>query len=45
MGKATKAFEAFVQSIPDSKLEGLPENTQTIFTDENFRLDMHGVSD
>ena len=44
MGNSRDTFEAFVQSIPDSKLEGLPENTHKPFADQNFRLNMQGVS-
>ena len=43
MGKGKKAAIAFIESIPDAKLEGLPTSGGTIFKDTNFRLDMQGV--
>ena len=44
MGRREKEAMAFIDSIPDSKLTGLPQNTSTtIFKDKNFRLDMQGV--
>lgn len=44
MGKATKALKAFIDEIPDSVLEALPTTGGTIHTDDDFRLDMQGVS-
>jgi hypothetical protein len=39
MGKTRKAMTAFIDSIPDSKLEG-GIKSDTVYTDkENFRLD------
>ena len=43
MGKASKAFDAFVDSISDDKLTGLRDTSGTIFSDNDFRLDMQGV--
>lgn len=44
MGKTRKAMMAFIDSIPDSKLEG-GFKSDTIYTDlKNFRLDNQGVS-
>ncbi len=45
MGKASKELIAFINAIPDSKLEALPAIPRTIHRDGNFRLDMQGVSD
>ncbi|CUS06866.1 unnamed protein product [Tuber aestivum] len=44
MGKASKALQAFIDNIPDSKLTGFPEGAGTIYTDQDFRLDMQGAS-
>jgi hypothetical protein len=43
-GKTGKLLTAFIDEIPDSKLEALPNNAGTIYTDDDFRLDMQGVS-
>lgn len=43
MGKANKAFKEFLESIPLSKLTGLPDTPSTIHSDDNYRLDMQGV--
>jgi hypothetical protein len=44
MGKTRKAMIAFIDDIPDSKLEG-GISSGTIYTDHrNFRLDNQGVS-
>jgi len=43
MGKATKALKAFIDDIPDSDLEALPTSGGTIYSDDDFRLDMQGV--
>jgi hypothetical protein len=43
MGKTRKAMIAFIDSIPDSKLEG-GIKSDTVYTDKkNFRLDNQGV--
>lgn len=43
MGKAGKAMRAFIAEVPPSKLEGgIAQGT--IHKDDNFRLDMQGVS-
>jgi hypothetical protein len=39
-----KALKAFIDEIPESKLENFPSNAGTLFTDDNFRLDLQGVS-
>lgn len=44
MGKANKALKEFIDDIPDSDLEALPTSAGTIYSDDNFRLDMQGVS-
>lgn len=44
MGKARKAFGEFVAAIPNDKLSGLSNQSQTIFKDESFRLDMQGMT-
>ncbi|KAF7297606.1 hypothetical protein MKEN_01383500 [Mycena kentingensis (nom. inval.)] len=43
-GKARKALNAFLNGIPAEKLTGLPTNAGTIHKDNNFRLDMQGMS-
>ena len=43
MGKAKKALESFINSIPDSKLTGIPTQGGTLYKDNDFRLDMQGV--
>lgn len=44
MGKTRKAIMAFIDEIPNSKLEG-GIASHTIYTDKrNFRLDNQGVS-
>ena len=46
MGKKfRKALLAFIDGIPDHKLEGgLPSIHKTIYEDDNYRLDMQNVS-
>lgn len=44
MGKNTRLCKAFVESIPAEKLSGFVTNTGTIFSDNDWRLDMQGVS-
>jgi len=45
MGRHDKALLAFIESLPTEKLEALPTSTgRTIFYDQNYRLDMQGVS-
>ena len=44
MGKNTKRTKEFIESIPDSKLDGLPSTGGTLYNDTDFRLDMQGVS-
>ena len=46
MGKKfRKALLAFIDGIPDNKLEGgLPSIQKTIYEDDNYRLDMQNVS-
>lgn len=46
MGKKfRKALLQFIDDIPTSKLEGgFPSYSETIFSDDNYRLDMQGVT-
>ncbi|KAG4435591.1 hypothetical protein IFR05_008937 [Cadophora sp. M221] len=44
MGKNTKKVAAFIESIPNAKLEGLTRLGGTIFKDTDFRLDMQGMT-
>ena len=44
MGKGTKALKQFIAEIPDSHLEALPTSGGTIYSNDDFRLDMQGVS-
>ncbi|TFY79618.1 hypothetical protein EWM64_g4395 [Hericium alpestre] len=44
MGKGSKALRAFINKIPDNKLEGFTESEHTIYHDRNFRLDMQGMT-
>jgi hypothetical protein len=39
-----KALKAFIEEIPASKLENFPAAPGTLFTDNDFRLDLQGVS-
>lgn len=41
-----KRFEAFLDDVPDEKLEYLPEGEQTLYSDyaRGYRLDHQGVS-
>lgn len=43
MGKAGKALRAFINEIPDDKLENLSVTAGTLYKDTNFRVDMQGV--
>jgi hypothetical protein len=44
MGKAKKAAKEFIEGIPDDKLKDIPDGIGTLYKDEDFRLDMQGVS-
>jgi len=44
MAKGKKALRDFINGIPDAKLTGFQESGGTIYTDQDFRLDMQGVS-
>ncbi|TVY27752.1 hypothetical protein LHYA1_G003768 [Lachnellula hyalina] len=44
MGKNTKRTKEFIESIPDSKLDGLPSTGGTLYNDTDFRLDMQGMT-
>lgn len=44
MGKALKNLQAFIDSIPNAKLSGFAGDGGLIWGDQNFRLDMQGVS-
>ena len=39
-----KALRAFIDEIPAAKLENFPGNPRTLHKDDNFRLDLQGVS-
>jgi hypothetical protein len=43
-GALTKLIKAFIDDIPDSKLTGFSNSGGTIYKDDDFRLDMQGVS-
>lgn len=38
-----KILRDFIDSIPDSKLEGFPDSQTTLYKDVDLRLDMQGV--
>ncbi|KAF8448151.1 hypothetical protein BGX38DRAFT_1093445 [Terfezia claveryi] len=44
MGKASKALREFINGIPDNKINPPPGAAGTIVSDENFRLDMQGLT-
>ena len=44
MGKADKALNEFIESIPFEKLKGIPDTAGTLDKDQNFRLDMREVN-
>ncbi|MCJ1264617.1 hypothetical protein MMC22_004491 [Lobaria immixta] len=44
MGRSNKSLELFIQEIPDSELTGFSANGGTIYHDNNFRLDMQGMT-
>lgn len=44
MGKASNILAEFIDEIPASSLTGLPTSGRTIYTTDDFRLDMQGVS-
>lgn len=44
MGKATKALEAFIANIPAAKLTNFSSSIGTIYTDQDFRLDMQKMN-
>lgn len=39
-----KSLLEFIDDIPDSKLQGFPNSPTTLFRDDNFRLDMQGIT-
>ncbi|KAH7305447.1 hypothetical protein B0I35DRAFT_443806 [Stachybotrys elegans] len=39
-----KLLRDFIDEIPDSKLQGLPNSQTTLYRDQNFRLDMQGMT-
>ena len=39
-----KALKAFIEDIPASKLEHFPAAPGTLYNDDDFRLDLQGVS-
>ncbi|KAF2768103.1 hypothetical protein EJ03DRAFT_274905 [Teratosphaeria nubilosa] len=44
MGKAQKALKAFIEGIPESKLTNLTKSIGTLYKDDDFRLDMQGMT-
>ncbi|KAI1425279.1 hypothetical protein F5Y12DRAFT_714322 [Xylaria sp. FL1777] len=44
MGKASKQLKIFIANIPDDKLKSFPSVAGTIYKDQNFRLDMQGLT-
>ncbi|VDB91477.1 unnamed protein product [Peniophora sp. CBMAI 1063] len=44
MGRASKALDEFIESIPDSKLKPTSTNAGTLYKDKDFRLDMQGMT-
>ncbi|KAI1159130.1 hypothetical protein F5B18DRAFT_638021 [Nemania serpens] len=44
MGKAKKAAKSFIDGIPDSKLENIPNGMGTLYKTKDFRLDMQGIT-
>lgn len=43
-GALKKKVDAFIDLIPDDKLHGFPSSAGTIWKNDDFRLDMQGVS-
>jgi len=43
MAKGKKALRDFINGIPDAKLTGFQESGGTIYTDQDFPLDMQEV--
>ncbi len=43
MGKASKALKSFIEDIPDDKLTSFTDGQHTLYTSDDFRLDMQGV--
>jgi hypothetical protein len=39
-----KALKTFIEEIPESKLENFPSAPRTLYDDDDFRLDLQGVS-
>ncbi|KAF6800997.1 hypothetical protein CSOJ01_12093 [Colletotrichum sojae] len=39
-----RALKSFIDEIPEAKLENFPGSQQTLYRDENFRLDMQGMT-
>ncbi|MCJ1470085.1 hypothetical protein MMC07_008730 [Pseudocyphellaria aurata] len=44
MGKGSDLLEAFIEKIPDSKLIDLRSKSGKIYSDNDFRLDMQGMT-
>ncbi|KAF8421199.1 hypothetical protein EV426DRAFT_565631 [Tirmania nivea] len=44
MGKASKALRDFIEAIPDAKINPPPKSAGTIWSDDNYRLDMQGLT-
>jgi hypothetical protein len=45
MPSLKKVINGWIDEIPDDKLTGFGNNIRTIYSDDNLRLDMQGVSD
>lgn len=45
MGRNTKRVKDFINDIPDKKLSAFITSFGTLYSDDEFRLDMQGVSD
>jgi len=39
-----KALKAFIDEIPVAKLENFPGSPGTLYSDDNFRLDLQGLT-
>jgi len=42
--KGREELEQFLSEIDNDKLKGFPDDRKTIYSNENFRLDMQSVS-
>ncbi|KAN0123204.1 hypothetical protein V8E52_003157 [Russula decolorans] len=39
-----KALKTFIEEIPESKLENFPSAPRTLYDDDDFRLDLQGLT-